>query len=235
MIRLHPPIEFPWLADRFWEVPHQLGSRIAICRIELPPKVLIPRSAVGEAERVRASRMTDPAEAQRFLAGRAVLRGLLASVLGCPRDTLDLTTDEFGKPRLTRAPLTFSMSRSGSWLLLGVSEASEIGVDIERVREVPDREALARTHLSVSEYGTWSRCNSASSDAMFLGFWTRKEACVKAAGVGLAMPLRRLDVDSVSRYRPERVVFRLGARQWSACVLSLPMPAGLVAAAASIG
>jgi 4'-phosphopantetheinyl transferase len=207
---------------------------VAIWRVDVPADAVVPSEVVGLAQRERAVRMRDRLEALCFLASHAVLRSVLAFELGRSQKGLELTADEFGKPRLPGDALRFNMSRSGSSVLVGISAADEIGVDIEAIRELPEQENLAQTHLSGREYESWRGRSAALPEAAFLEFWTRKEACVKAAGIGLAMPFGRIDVASGVQQQPVAVSFRFGLRDWKAQVVSLPMPSGLVAAAAVI-
>jgi phosphopantetheinyl transferase len=234
MVRMAKPDEPSWLDGRLQEVPHQLGHGVAIWRVDVPPDAIVPAEAVGQSELKRSERMRDPVEAFRFLASHAVLRSILALALGHSRSRLELLADELGKPRLAGDPSRFNMSRSGPEVLVGISETSEIGVDIEMVRKLPDQKILARTHLSRREYEAWRGCNAVSPEAGFLEFWTRKEACVKAAGIGLAMPLGLVDVRCGAEQAPVPVNFRSGPHDWRGHVVSLPMPSGLVAAAALI-
>ena len=234
MIRITRPVDFPWLDGRFWEVPHQLGPEVAICRVDVPPDVIVPPETVGKAELVRATRMRDRVEALRFLASHAVLRAVLASAVGRTRSQLALTVDGLGKPRLAGGLIRFNMSRSGPTVLIGISEAREIGVDVEMDREVPCQEGLAREHLSSFEYEAWWADTALSREVTFLKLWTRKEACVKAAGMGLAMRLGSVEVGIGADRSPLSFTFRSGLHDWSGQVVSLPMPPRLFAAAAVI-
>jgi 4'-phosphopantetheinyl transferase len=234
MISIRPPADFPWLEGCFWEVPHALGQTIAICRVDIPTDATVPREAVGEAELARAMRFGDAVEAVRFLASHAILRAVLASALGVAQSRLALTADKNGKPRLAGDPILFNMARSGAVLLIGLSDAREIGVDVELVRDVPLRADLARSHLSRREHAALQAEGSPRLSETFLQVWTRKEACVKAAGLGLAMPLRNVDVGLAADLASRVVEFRSGHTRWAMRVASLPMPRGVVAAAAVI-
>lgn len=232
MIAIGPSGDLPWLAGRIWNVQHGLGPGVAICRVDVPDNAVVTADAVGKAELARAGRMRDPLEALRFLASHAVLRSVLAAALGRSRSRLELITDELGKARLVGNPLRFNMSRSGPALLVGISEIGEIGVDIELARALPDCESLARTQLSRREYESWCGGDAASSGTRFLGYWTRKEACAKAAGAGLAISFACIEAGCATGSTPVAVSFRSGRWAWSGQVVSLGMPPGLVAAAA---
>ena len=215
-------------------MPQALGPGLGFCRVEIPANAVVPHELVGRRELERAERMRDAAEKGFLLGSHAVLRSVLAEATGQSVTQLELFRDEFGKPRLADGPLCFNMSRSKSVALIGLRMAREIGVDIEIIDEVPDVEMLAREHFSPREYEAWRRLDPASAAPAFLQCWVRKEACIKAAGIGLALRLDRLDVGWMSDGIPVRVALEHRQRRWDTLVASLPMPRGLVAAAAIV-
>lgn len=234
MMRILPPGNLPWIAGRFREVPHGLGASVAICRIDIPADVPVSPQLVGHGELERAARIRDPAERSFLLASHAVLRSVLADALGKSAMQLELYRDEFGKPRLADGSLHFNMSRSRSATLIGLSVGAEIGVDIEMIREFPDAAVVARECLSSQEYAQWRRLDAVSAMPALLQCWARKEACLKAAGIGLAGAPERLDAGWRRDDLPERLNLRHGARHWDTVVVSLPVPPELVAAAAVV-
>lgn len=233
-MRVARPCEFPWLEGCFWEVPHQLGPQVVICRVALPADASVPPESTGQAARTRAMRMHDRAEAAWYLASHAILRSVLARVLGTSPGRFELTTGCCGKPGIAGAAVRFNMSRSGAAVLIGLSASREIGVDIEHERAVPCRDDLARTHLAPLEYAAWQASGAVSRDRKFLEFWTRKEACVKAAGIGHALPFDRIEVGRDASHAPVPVALRSGSRDWAGQVVSLPVSSNLIAAAALV-
>jgi 4'-phosphopantetheinyl transferase len=125
-----------------------------------------------------------------------------------------------GKPYLSgRSDLDFSLSHSGGLALIAVARGRRVGADVERVRPRTDVLAIARGSLSARERQTIEclRTDEARR-AAFFRCWTRKEAYLKARGVGLA---GGLDTD------PEE------ASGWQ--IRTLPAPPGYVAAVAAEG
>ncbi len=105
-----------------------------------------------------------------------------------------------GRPRVVMPAtrLEFSLSRSGPHWLLAVTAGGQVGVDIEQRGEF-DIGGTAEVALSDDER-TALRAAGDERDRqdIFFRAWTRKEAVLKAVGVGIVADLRRLDV------RPER-------------------------------
>lgn len=227
-------LRLEWLAACCVQVPHRLGAGVTVWSVELPADFAVPERLLGAQEREQAARLRDPCERLRYMASYAVLRSLLAARYGYRDDRIEFVRDENGKPRLAEDHVRFNLSRSGAVVLIGVSESRQIGVDMERAREVPDLEALARNHLSATEYAVWRRRCTAAADLSFLRCWTRKEACVKAAGVGLALPLERVEAGCVASQSPREVALKHAGTAWTARVVSLPMPRPYLAAAAVI-
>ena len=138
-------------------------------------------------DHARAARMAFERDALRLLARRHALRRVLATALNCSPSKLVIEPDHNGKPRLQSHPaLQFNLSHSEHVCLIGLSTRHPVGIDVEIVRRIADADQLARSCLTVREYQQWSSV-SARSELSLLSCWTRKEACLKALGVGLAV------------------------------------------------
>ena len=116
---------------------------------------------------------------------RAAVRAELLRLLG----VTELDVDERGRPWLEG--VSFSVSHSGSLGLIAIAEGDRrIGVDVEQVRHDTDVRALAARFFHPEE----AEAIGDRRDAFFR-CWTRKEAVVKALGLGLAHPLGSFVVD----------------------------------------
>ena len=85
--------------------------------------------------------------------------------------------------------MEFNLSHSGDAVLVGVSLHSPLGVDIELVRDVPDFLTIAKRHFAPSEVEELLRLAPEQRREGFYVTWTRKEAFVKALGLGFSFPL----------------------------------------------
>ena len=143
----------------------------------------------------RAARFVFQTDRTRFLCGHFSMRSLLGRYCAqAPRD-LAFVTNTHGKPALSAHPsIGFNLSHSGNQATLAVGRQNAIGIDIERVEDHGDSWALAQQLFSDEEM---NEIDSLSRDALIVPFltgWTRKEACLKALGVGLSLDPRRLSV-----------------------------------------
>src|SRR5208282_3176253 len=79
-------------------------------------------------------------------------------------------------------------------LLVAVSHAGPVGVDVERVRPMPDAEEIAARFFSPRETAELKALPSDQVPAAFFNLWTRKEACLKATGDGITKLLPLTEV-----------------------------------------
>ena len=167
--------------------------------------------APSAAEQQRAARFMRADDGRRYLASHAALRHLL----GTPAAWV---AGEFGKPALAAPPPHFNMSRRGSVALIGVSATHEIGVDVEPLQPMADANELAQLHFTPLERDDVARERGAARDRAFLRCWTRKEACMKATGLGLSLTPSSFECGAQAA--SERVRVSLAQRAWTLLVHS---------------
>lgn len=154
-------------------------------------------SFLDAEERARADRFRFAKDREAFIAARGLLRAVLGDLLDLdPRD-VRFEHGPWGKPRLAGAEghseLTFNLSHTDGLVLIGTGRR-EIGVDVERVRDLPDMLDVADRFFSRQEVDNLREIPVAERSAAFFRCWTAKEAYIKARGEGLSMPLDRFAV-----------------------------------------
>ena len=143
-------------------------------------------------------RRADPGAQRR--AHRAVVRQILATVTGIPEPDLPIVVAPGGKPGFADdAPdhvrsVHFNASHSGEHLVVACSTSGPVGVDVEQARAL-DAAAVAGYALAPRERARLSTLPDAELPRVLLRVWTRKEALLKADGVGLARAASSLEVD----------------------------------------
>ncbi|MBU2665893.1 4'-phosphopantetheinyl transferase superfamily protein [Actinoplanes bogorensis] len=139
-------------------------------------------------DRRRASAIKDPETRRRFVVAHAALNAILADLLGVRPQDLPLDRTPRGRPFLTGTPVHFSLAHAGELALVAVA-GRELGVDVDHPRPGLDPRQMAARFFTADEA---SEVDAAGTSAYrrYLRLWTRKEACVKAAGSRLALGLR---------------------------------------------
>ncbi len=136
-------------------------------------------------ELARARRFVAPVHRARYIAQHAIVRALLARYTGLAPAAIAFTRGPHGKPAV--AGVEHNLSHTDDVALLAVSRELAVGVDIERHAADIDPYELARTVLAPAEAACLER-------RAFLRIWCRKEACLKATGVGLLDDLTSVSV-----------------------------------------
>lgn len=138
---------------------------------------------LAKDERERAQRFHFPRDRRRFVVGRAVLRTLLSEYTGVPAADLRFAYGPCGKPALSadqnHRGIYFNASGSDDHALYAFTCCGELGVDVERVRPVPEWREIARM----------ASLPGVERPSDFFPAWTRYEARIKATGLGLGQPL----------------------------------------------
>lgn len=155
---------------------------------------------LSAAERARAARFVHERHRRRYTAAHAALRQLLAQHTGRAASELSFLDGPFGKPALAdTAPgggprCAFNMSHCEHLAVFAVAPDGDIGVDVELLRPMDDADALARHHFTANEQAAFNAATAAQRTLSFLYGWTRKEACLKAIGCGLAVEPHSFEV-----------------------------------------
>lgn len=149
---------------------------------------------MSDEERARKERLASPVLQTRFLCFHVALRLILARYLKVDASDLLFLRGKHGKPRLPvpHDLWNFNLSHSEDHGLIALTRGGEVGVDIERIRPTTDVTGLARRFFAPSECETLLSWEGDTRIHAFFRLWVRKEACVKAAGWGLAHQLSRL-------------------------------------------
>ncbi|HEX4487947.1 MAG TPA: 4'-phosphopantetheinyl transferase superfamily protein [Terriglobales bacterium] len=144
----------------------------------------------------------------RFAMNHANVRRILGVYLHQAPEQIRFAADRFGKPELVdRELLAFNLSHSRSVAVLALAQEGPVGVDVENVR--PIEPEVATRHFSPAECAA---LKPLQGDEWLNGFyrcWTRKEAILKAEGIGLHRALDSFDVE----LRPEEPAALLASRE----------------------
>lgn len=151
--------------------------------------------SLSAGERERAEGLRHVSDRRRAVLRWATLRHLLGDYLGEPPSSVRLTASPAGKPRLAGATaLQFSVSHRDGLALYAFSWDRPVGVDVERVRPVPEADAIVASLCAAEEARHYAALPARLRPSAFLDLWTCKEAYLKGTGEGIAHGLDRFAV-----------------------------------------
>jgi 4'-phosphopantetheinyl transferase len=139
-------------------------------------------------ERQRASAYRRDQDRLHFIGRRGALRMLIGLYLDRAPESLRFQVARFGKLALQADDdrrLAFNMSGTDGKALLAFAWDCHVGVDVERIVSGMDLAGIASQIFSPLEKAV---LDAAGKDlpAAFFSTWTRKEALLKALGIGLS-------------------------------------------------
>lgn len=210
-----------------WPQPNEV-------HIHCVPLAASPAHYVSPEELRRAGRLRDPCKRSLFMASRGLLRAILAGYLKTEPKELRISVGEHGKPYLfgNEVRLNFNLSHSGSLFLLAVAADREVGIDVEQIRDETPFADMARLSFSPREQEELFILPDNLQQSAFYRCWTRKEACMKACGMGFALPSNSFDV-SLSPHATSSLSAPTPLSPWS--LQDIHVPEGYCAAVAVPG
>ena len=209
-----------------------MGSMVEVCWSARDPDAdLAPLARIlSPRECARAARFHFSRDRWRYITARARLRELLARRLDCAPAEVPLDCNAYGKPFVPAGDLRFNLSHAGDVTLYVLAQGRDVGCDIEWRNEQVAVDDVAARFFAAREVDVLRGLPAAERTAAFFNGWTRKEAFIKALGLGLSVPL---DGFEVSLAPGEPAAFVRGGAGWSIHAFE-PLP-GLHAAIVARG
>jgi len=155
---------------------------------------------LAPAERRAAARLRYPPARHGYLLAHATARAVAGALTGQPPAAVRLhatcrhCAGPHGRPRIAGTGLRLSLSRTAGRVAVAVCHGLDVGVDVEREalcgRTIPVRA------LSAAERAVLLAVPEPARLGTFIGYWTRKEAVLKATGDGLVVAPAELTVSA---------------------------------------
>jgi 4'-phosphopantetheinyl transferase len=214
-----------------FSAPAAAEARVVLCdTTEWTSLVESAQGLLSSEERARAIRLRFDRDRTTYILAHALWRVSLAICLGTDVTGIRLISTVAGQPRLPGTAFATSLSHSGCWVAIAICAGETVGVDIERSPPRTALDTLVSTICTPTEIADLAPLSAPEREVALLALWTRKEALLKAFGVGLNVDLSRLSatangvVSSLpSLTTPDLVPCR---------VFNLPLPGGVVGALA---
>lgn len=170
-----------------WRAPLDLS--------ELQTENLLKILSVDEIE--RAQRFHFKKDYKRFISGRGMLRQILALYLRTEAQDIEFAYNSYGKPLIKADSdgdaFSFNLSHSGGLMLFAITQGREIGIDIEHIRSDIEVLQIAQRFFTPDEIRSLKQFHGNLQIERFYQYWTRKEAFLKAIGMGVNFPLEQVD------------------------------------------
>lgn len=148
-------------------------------------------------ERDRALRFRFAVHRDRYVSRRGTLRRLLGQYLQIPPTDIELEYTRYGKPFLAKhhgSDLRFNLSHSQGLALFVLIRGREAGIDLEHIQPDFADHAIPERFFTPREASMLRALPSDQQPEAFFELWVRKEAYVKARGMGLSLPLDSFEV-----------------------------------------
>lgn len=151
-------------------------------------ETLLQLAKLPLSEQSYSRRYTHPLRLRSFVASRLLLRQVLTDIEG---KSLAEWQFDYQHQRLQlhqqQTDWQTSLSHSEEWVACVLAKTDYCGIDIESNTVInPRYMAIARRFFHDNEYQQLLTLPESERFPLFLDFWTRKEACVKAWHRGLA-------------------------------------------------
>ncbi|HEY2251628.1 MAG TPA: 4'-phosphopantetheinyl transferase superfamily protein [Planctomycetaceae bacterium] len=181
--------------------PHLAPGVVHVWRLalDLPePAITGLRALLPADEEARAARYLFDKHRRRFIACRGQVRRILAAYLNADAIEISFRHGARGKPALAApwmdSQIQFNVSNSHELALCAVCLDRDLGVDVEYVQRPTEIDGLAERFFAPREVDTLRSLPDDQRIRAFFHCWTRKEAVLKAVGIGLGMPLNQVEV-----------------------------------------
>ncbi|XP_042313125.1 L-aminoadipate-semialdehyde dehydrogenase-phosphopantetheinyl transferase isoform X2 [Sceloporus undulatus] len=173
--------------------------------------------APGRQEWLLAMRLIQPEEKQRLaqfafnrdakaaMAGRLLIRKLIAEKLKVPWNKIQLERTSKGKPVLandlssTDANFSFNISHQGNYTVLAAEPDCQVGIDVMKTSlpgsgSIPEFFRIMNRQFTEEEWRVITSMNNEWLQLdMFHRHWALKESFIKAIGVGIGFNLQRIE------------------------------------------
>ncbi len=163
-----------------------------------PNQLKAARGVLSAEEQKKADRFHFAKDQNHYTAARGFLRTFLGSYLCIKPEHVPFAYNSFGKPELGlssgQRPVRFNLAHSHGLALFAFNLGREIGIDLELIRPDFATDEIAARFFAAEEVAVLKSLPKDLRPGAFFNCWTRKEAFIKARGMGLSYPLAKFVV-----------------------------------------
>jgi 4'-phosphopantetheinyl transferase len=146
-------------------------------------------------EIARANRFKHKEDGAGFIISHGFLRNILSNYLHIRPQEIIFSKNKYGKPLLDKGDVCFNLSHSKYMAAVAVSTKYPVGIDIEYIGRKINHDDIIKRFFCLEEVEYFQRIRDVEQKRReFFRLWTRKEAVLKAQGIGLSQNLANVAV-----------------------------------------
>jgi 4'-phosphopantetheinyl transferase len=162
-------------------------------------------SFLSDDEKQKAFSFYSKTDTHNYIASRAITRLIISRYTNLEPAEIVFYYNYFGKPFVLTNNFGFNISHSKDFVICAVSGSKMVGIDIEFIKDGFNSLEIAERFFSKAEIDELKSVPFNLRNEAFFNCWTRKEAFIKARGIGLSLPLDSFDV-SLMPGKPARIL-----------------------------
>ena len=176
---------------------------------------------LSSEEQIKSDRFFKQIHKDRYILTRAFTRIFLSEISGVSAASLKFSKSQFGKPILDNVSIPFSISHSENYLLLSATERGNIGCDIESSKniDISDVTEIATKIASTKEMNRMIECEGEARKRYASNLWVKKEAWLKALGLGFMAEPKKYCTESFDAVTPKAHLSRVYSNQIESSLL----------------
>lgn len=163
---------------------------------DLSGRQLYFQEVLSGTEQQRAGQFKNAGERSTYIACHGLLHVILGRKLGCDPREIRFLNDANNKPFLEGNPFYFNISHTKDAFAFVISKPFYSGIDIENTKQNIDIDPIINIAFSSKEQQFLAGNTNLRDN--FFRLWTRKEALLKAIGIGIIDELSCIEVSQKS-------------------------------------
>jgi 4'-phosphopantetheinyl transferase len=152
-------------------------------------------SILSPEEQAKSKKFHFSVDQKKYVISHGIMRKIIASYIPCHPKEIQYRHNAYGKPELhmPSCDIHFNLSHSEKLGALAIA-TRPIGTDIEHLKPLEDYISLTKHFLSEKESNYFEQLTFANQHQAFYRAWTKKEAYIKAIGMGLSYPVEQITI-----------------------------------------
>jgi 4'-phosphopantetheinyl transferase len=156
------------------------------------------RTVLSDEERKQCDRFHFPEDGHRYLVSHAMLRHVLSGYTGLAPTDLLFSRSAHGRPEIGNSEvpgIRFNLTHTRGLAACIVTRNNDCGIDAEKLDSRHNMTGIAQRMFSAEECHQLEPLRGAELSEAFFSRWVLREAFVKAKGIGISYPTRKLHFD----------------------------------------